>query len=55
MFYHSPPYFLRQGLSLNLRLTVSAKLASQQALLTFQGWLCRFVPTYLAFHMGARI
>lgn len=31
IFYHSLPYFLRQGLSLKLKLAVSARLAGQQS------------------------
>lgn len=39
-FIHTPPYFLRQGLSLSPEFTDSARLASQQAL----GVLFSFLP-----------
>lgn len=46
---------LRQGLSLNLGLTDSARLAGQQAQGSFQGCLFRHVPPHLPFPEGAGI
>lgn len=44
--YYSPPYFLRQGFSLDLKLTASYRLDSQQAL----GMLLSLLATRAKYH-----